>query len=239
MSTDTDDARGTFFDIGIPLYKRHKNLPRLIQSIEDTLSWPSLAITHFIVQESDAEVREALDRYRGKNAFLRVLVVKDVCVTYAQKHNFAFRASRSPFYVCGADDVVFRKDWAAEAARHFISSGKGCLGTNDAANPHTATGIFSTHPMLTRWYGQAHPVSANEPVFFEGYRHNYVDMEFCARAKKLGEWTHEPKCVIEHRHPRWGTAQRDETYDVGTVTNDADAKIYHARAKTFGWKWPL
>ena len=65
---------------------------------------------------------------------------------------------------------------------------------------------------------------------FYPYRHNYVDTEFYCTALARGALVECPDSVVVHRHPDWGHAQDDATYQRGQETLSEDRETFSARA---------
>ena len=227
--------KAALFDITIPIYHRSKNLVRVLDSITSTSPWEKCFGVAVVTHEGDPCEPEVQAIVEGYPEWIIHWKSPSDCTTFAQKQNFAFARGYRPFVVCAADDVVFHKEWAKEALSTFLLTDAGVVGTNDLGNPNTRTGMFSTHPIVARWYAKEHPVEPGSPVFWNGYAHNCCDLELAARAKKLGRWAHNPKCIIEHFHHAWGKAEKDRTYDHGDASFSEDDKKWQARMRQFGW----
>jgi hypothetical protein len=149
---------------------------------------------------------------------------------YAKKINWASRLTSNPWVFTGADDIIFHAEWDTHAMR-VAGRGYRVVGTNDLHNPAVKKGQHSTHTLFARSYIEERPATVDESdlVFFEGYDHQYVDLEFVQVAKRRNEWAFAKRAHVEHFHPHWGNAQRDETYVKAFRSSMADRRLYHER----------
>ena len=93
-------------------------------------------------------------------------------------------------------------------------------------------GQHSTHPFVARKYIDSLGGVVGQPgqVYFEGYDHNYVDVELVETAKARGCYAHAHASRIEHRHPLWDrSVAKDETYAKGRAGFQADRRLYESR----------
>lgn len=159
----------------------------------------------FVVDHDDQDSREAAEQAGG----MTVVVVHDG--TYPVKIHAAYEASSMPFVVPTADDVVFHEGWY-EAFEAAIEDGVDVLGTSDLT-PITADGRHATMPIIRRSYIEEPGAAWAETgtVFHRGYHHGWVETETCQLAMHRGVWKFTDRCVIEHKHPDWGTRPADET----------------------------
>lgn len=133
---------------------------------------------------------------------------------YARKVNAGWRASSEPLMLFGADDIVFHAGWLDEASR-VVGGGAAVVGTNDLGSERVMRGVHATHPLVSRDYVDSYGTIDGEGALHEGYHHNFVDDELVATAKHRGVWGAAVMSHVEHLHPDWGRADRDEVYDIG------------------------
>ena len=109
--------------------------------------------------------------------------------------------------------------------------GKRVIGTNDLHNPSVKRGKHSTHSLIARSYVEERPATADEsdPVMWEGYDHQYVDLELIEVAKRRNEFQFAQNAIVEHFHPHWGNARTDPTYKKAFRRTVADRKLYAER----------
>jgi glycosyltransferase involved in cell wall biosynthesis len=149
---------------------------------------------------------------------------------YARKINFGFAQTDSEWIFQGADDVIFHPNWDV-AAISASRNGKRVIGTNDLHNPSVKRGTHSTHTLIARSYIEERPATVDEsdPVMWEGYDHQYVDLELVEVAKRRGEFQFAKQAIVEHFHPHWGNAVMDPTYRKATRRTVADRNLYRER----------
>lgn len=153
---------------------------------------------------------------------------------YALKINWAYRNTIEPWIFCGASDLVFHEGWDQHALRVGERTRAGVVGTQDTANPLVKRGKQSTHPLVRREYvqefGSATFDSTGE-IYCPLYDHQYIDLELVETAKLRGRWAFAKNSVVEHRHPHWGTAPDDPTYEKAMRQVTQDRELYVARMK--------
>ena len=131
----------------------------------------------------------------------------------------------------GATDIIFHLGWDVAALRTAAETGKRVIGTNDLHNVSVKRGYHSTHTLFARSYIEEHPgtVDLSDPVFWEGYDHQFVDVEFVEVARRRGEFISAPDSIVEHFHPYWGNAEKDATYAKAMRQTGQDRQLYLSR----------
>ena len=131
--------------------------------------------------------------------------------------------------VLGADDLVFFKGWLdAALATLEEMGGSGMVGFNDGITPEHA---FSPHHMMTRDFIARY---MNGCFVIPCYKHQYVDLEATARARRAGKYKWCEGAYVEHRHHAHGLADIDEVYRLGNSYKEADREVFLAR-QAAGW----
>jgi len=150
---------------------------------------------------------------------------------FAKKINWMFERTSRNWCFTAADDLRFHPGWDVAA----IGAGTRVVGTNDLHSPAVRTGKFATHMFFARSYIEEHggTFDRSDPVFWEGYDHQFVDNEFNEKAKSLGEWSFAREAVVEHLHPVWGKAEWDDTYNKAFRETKQDQALYVSRLKSF------
>lgn len=150
---------------------------------------------------------------------------------YARKINAGYRASSEPLMLLGADDITFRPGWL-EAAIAQLAPGIGVVGTNDLGSGRVMAGQHATHPLVTRHYADTYG-TIDEPgiVLHEGYGHNFVDDEFVGTARQRHAFAFAADAIVEHHHPDWGKADRDDVYDLGRERWAYDRLLWKTRRR--------
>lgn len=184
----------------------------------------------FIGTVGDSDV---IDAVHDAGAALELLDPNPVG-DYARKINHALRISDEPFIFTGADDLRFHPGWLPAALRRMESRRIGVVGTQDLGSPRVIAGMHATHFLIRRGYAE-HCGTIDEPgkIFHEGYPHEYVDDELIGTARKRNAWEFADDSIVEHLHPDWGKADRDELYDAQGERMRAGRKVYRRRR----WLW--
>jgi hypothetical protein len=210
-------------DVLIPVLGRPVNARKVATSLKNTHSAYNLV---FICSPGDSAQIEASRRFGD------VLVVDWAPGKgdFAKKINTAFRETDSEWVFQGADDISFGSNWDAHALR-VAGDRFRVIGTNDLHNPAVKAGKHSTHTLFARSYVEERPATVDESdlVFWEGYDHQFCDMEFIEVAKRRNEWAFAKRAVVEHFHPHWGNAEGDPTYTKAMRSTNHDRRLYMTR----------
>jgi len=150
---------------------------------------------------------------------------------FARKQNAAFAQTTSPYVLCAADDLRFHPGWDSALLAVAREFDVGVVGTNDLGNGAVLSGRHSTHPLVSRCYIDTLGgyVGGEGKVYFEGYDHQYVDVELVETAMARGCYAHCSGAVVEHLHPLWRKGADDKTYRKGQAHRAADARLYQSR----------
>jgi glycosyltransferase involved in cell wall biosynthesis len=212
-------------DILIPVLRRPRNAQKVVDSIRrSTMSEYRIL---FICSPRDIPQIRACERTGAE------VVLTDwnpASGDYARKINFGFSLGDSEWVFQGADDVIFHPNWDV-AAIWASRNGKRVIGTNDLHNPSVKRGKHSTHSLIARSYVDERPATVDEsdPVLWEGYDHQYVDLELIEVAKRRNEFAFAQNSIVEHFHPHWGNAASDPTYKKAFRRTVADRRLYAQR----------
>lgn len=217
-------------DIIVPTLGRAHRIEPLILNVAEATPIGRARVL-FVADRDDHETRDAIaavkaKRYRNGARF-------DVLVhdgTYPQKINAGVDQSLAQLVCLSGDDAVWHPGWL-EAATAAVRPGVSVVGTRDMT-PSSADGTHSTQPIVRRSYiAEVGGAWGNRGLtYHEGYHHNFCETELCALAQHRGVWAFEPSSVIEHRHPDWGTAEHDATYEKGAKQNwSEDAALFALR----------
>ena len=186
----------------VPMLGRPWTVEPLVRSLAESGA-PAEAL--FIIGTEDDAVWDACRGHRTLE------VVRKCRGDYAAKINAGTRATSEPWIFLGACDIRFHKGWWG-ACMDAAQGGAQVIGTNDLANPRTASGELSTHTLISREYAVRELVDGGAGPLFEGYRHEYVDDELRGTAIKRGVWTHAADAIVEHLHPTTGKSDWDDSY---------------------------
>ncbi|MDP3938744.1 MAG: glycosyltransferase [Deltaproteobacteria bacterium] len=207
----------------IPSLNRAPALEALVRNINETTPEGAHS-TLFILDIADRESREVV---RGLPR-CRYLLADG---TFPVKINAGVMGTTEPLILSANDDVVFYPGWYEAATDAFEEKGVHVVGTDDLT-PITRDRTHTTMPILRRSYVKGPGAAFNETgtVFHEGYHHNYCETELWQLACHRGVAKFAEECVIEHRHPNWGTAALDETYRKGGRSNvEQDRQTFERR----------
>jgi len=209
--------------IVVPMLGRAHRVAPLVESIRATCAGRVL----FALTPGDDEVRAAVDALDCEHIDVPRQPVGD----YARKINAGYRSTTEAHILCGADDLKFHPGWY-EAAVAALGPGIGVVGTNDLGNPRVMAGQHATHCLVTRDYADRFgTVDQAGQIMHEGYPHEYVDDELIGTAKMRRAWAFAPGSHVEHLHPNWGKAPRDEMYDQQQARMRAGADLYRRRRR--------
>lgn len=215
-------------DILVPVLGRPQNAAPLVESIRAHTTVPYTIL--FLCSWRDLDEMIAC---HDTGADVTEMLFDAGPGDYAMKINAGFMGTTSEFIFNAADDIEFTDGWA-EAALAKMTDGIGVVATNDKANRQVMRGEFGTHCLIRRTYIEAYGGTGdNQPgvVMYEGYDHNYVDVELCAVAKARGAYAFAKDSIVRHRHPLWRTAEWDATYKRGMAGARADHKLHLERMK--------
>jgi hypothetical protein len=201
---------------------RTTNAPRFMATLRASTG---LATAYAIANEDETEQAEA-----WAAAGATVLTVPGV-MTFAERMNAGYLATREAWVFVTGDDVRFRKGWLDQAESVALQTGASVIGTNDLGNPRVISGEHATHILVRRSYVDARGASWDGPevLAHEGYGHWYVDDEIVTAAKQRHAWAMAIDSHVEHLHPQWGKAQVDDIYMSGVACAGQDQETFSAR----------
>lgn len=154
---------------------------------------------------------------------------------FARKQNLGLHITDAPYVFCGADDLVFHPGWADAAISVVLEQDVCFVATNDLGNPTVMAGTHATHPLVCRDYAvECGTIDTPGLIYHEGYWHQYVDNEATGTAKYRECFGFAKDSVVEHMHPIWGKAERDETYRIGDEHRNEDRDLWRARRSMWG-----
>jgi len=218
-------------DVLIPVLARPQNAEPLIVSLMQSSSVSCRTL--FLCSEGDEAQIEAC-----------LATGEDVLVAdfgeqhqYPKKMNKGFERTEQPFLLLASDDLDFKQGWDELTLQMAEATGAGVIGTNDKANRLVVKGQFSTHPLVRRSYVEEQGGSLDGPgiLVSESYDHNFVDRELCHLAQARKQWAFAQNAEIVHRHPAWGTAPQDATYEKGRLNFGVDQELFWDRAEQWGY----
>lgn len=222
----------------IPVLGRPHRARLVFDSIEDTTPEPHRVL--FVANESDTDEIDAVRAIPG--AELMVMEGRHRPVDWerqpgdwAKKINRAYRESTEPLLFLAADDLLFHAGWL-KAAQAKLRKGIGVVGTNDLGSPRVIAGLHATHVLVTREYATKFgTVDGPGQVLVECYPHEFVDDELVGTAKMRQAWAFAFDSHVEHLHPSWGKASRnDPIYRLQRDRMKVGRFIYEQRKAKWG-----
>jgi glycosyltransferase involved in cell wall biosynthesis len=216
-------------DILIPTLGRHRALQPLAANILNATPEGSFHVI-FVADEGDTETRQVLDELCFPDGPW-AQVIEDG--TYPHKTNAGYRSGSGDLVLPTADDVRFMPGWLDSVLNALSDPSVQVVGTDDLS-PSTADRTHATMPVLRRSYCESPGASWQDPgkVFHEGFHHLWCETEICGLAQHRGVWAFAEGAAIEHRHPDWGSRERDATDEKGNgQNNDADKRLFENRQR--------
>lgn len=214
--------------IFIPTLGRADRLPQVRQNALS--SAPGKLAVYFIIEPTDEPAETILRELRAPYFF------NSGKPNYADAINTAYHKTSEPYFFTGADDLDFQPGWLDEAMQCMVSPVR-VVGTNDLHNGEVLKGEHATHYLVDRRYIQEESGIADQPdtVLYNGYVHNFTDIEFVGLAKKRGRFAPCLSAVVEHRHWGWGLNPKDTTYAKQDGSWQADSDKFNQRREAFGF----
>ena len=216
----------------IPTYKRSHKLEKLVNNFYEC---SSLANLYFIVEPNDIKTLEVLDKLYTKYKF-RVFTLH---AEYVEAINQGVSLTSEPFVFCGADDILFSKDWDKKLLKIMEDESVNVTGGIDDWLC-SKSGIHISHPLVRRAYieGLGSYWGGNQGLYFSGYKHYQCDIELEQLA-----WTRNcfrlcKEVTIAHNHYINHQVENDETYQKSRKNLKADTDLYNKRKKGFEY-WDL
>lgn len=207
----------------VPTLGRAHKLAALAENIDRVTPEPYNLL--FVVDRDDADSQRVIAKLT--NAWMTIRNG-----TYPEKINAGVKASVEPIVVLTNDDVVFHPEWYERAMKVFEKRNDVMVVGPSDTTPATAEGTHATMPIVRRSYIEDPGAAYGEPgvALHEGYHHNWSETELWALANDRGVAKFVSSCVIEHRHPDWGTAAMDDTYERGARQHfDKDQLLFNER----------
>ncbi|MBW6431571.1 glycosyltransferase [Patescibacteria group bacterium] len=203
-------------DIYIPTLRCYK-IPDIIKNLTESTS---KKIDIFFILEKDD-----FNKLSGKYP----VILNEGSPSYSGAINTAYKKTSGDYFFCGADDLLFHKNWL-EIALEKMDGNIMVVGTNDLFNKNVLSGNTSTHSLVNRDYIKKYggTMDGSFPVLFE-YKHNYCDTEFVQTAKKRGVFSPCLESIVEHMHWGNGKSPRDEVYTKGDATVSLDQQTFNER----------
>ena len=219
--------------VGVPVLARPQNAAPLVDNLIETT--PSAALV-FLYSPGDSAEEDACEALLSSNVHVVPMIFPAGPGDFAKKHNFGFLYaydSDYDFYFVGADDLTFHPGWYEACLDAHAKTGACVIGTRDLGNQRTMNGWHSTHFLVHRDYLECGTIDEAGILLHEGYDHQFCDDE-CIQTARWRRTYAASQAVVEHRHPHWGKAAMDATYEKALRATHADQALYESRRHMFG-----
>jgi hypothetical protein len=218
--------------VGIPTLNRPQRVADVAASCRASVGDNNDLRIVFLCSPGDTDT---IDACHATGEETQVVEWEPVHADWARKLNGLYSDMGEEWMLCGADDLRFRVDWfdnCLKAAKRLLPGGACVVGTNDLGNQRVVAGYHSTHPLVHRDYIQCGGV-VDDPtrILPECYGHWFVDDEFVQVAQVRMTYAHAHDAIVEHMHPEWGKALRDETYEHGYKSIPTDRDLFITRQR--------
>lgn len=207
----------------IPTTGRAKQmLERVTDLLEQSYPVGDPPFVYLAIPENDKKTLAAAEDLPP----IRFIVKRPAKTTAVEGWNLAYAAAYADFadwFVLGADDIVWHPGWLAAALACAEKNKAQVIGLNDG---HTNLRHYGAHYMVHRDFIKKHMGGVFIPPAYKSW---WFDREICEKAHGLGLYAAAHDATAEHLHPEWGTAEMDDTYELGYPLHDEDRDLYQAR----------
>lgn len=209
-------------DIFVPTYKRPHELAKLAQNVRENTK--NEYVLWFGVEKDDAQSLKAAEG-------LGAVVVNKYEPGYSNTIQSIYEESFSPFIIHANDDFEFHKDWDVTPLAMFERPEVMVVGLKQTEGDNHGSAIS----MFRRKYieEQSGVIDMPNRVFYP-YNHNFVDTEFTQTAQKRGVWVKCDLQVINHKHPGFTGAEKDEVHKKNDETAPLDERTFDSRKHLWG-----
>lgn len=211
----------------VPAMNRPQNVKPFMDSFEAAMTHN--ARVYWVCDSHHIEQLNELEKFDCE-----VIMNSSGRKNFASKANVGYRTTEESWILLVGDDVIFHERWLNEALT-VARKGFSLVSTNDLGNHNVRNGELAIHPLIRRQWVDESGASWDGPGYIahEGYVHNCVDREWTAVAKMQNEFAFAPKSIIEHMHPNFKKAKRDEIYEIGKRAAGKDDKLFRERKRRF------
>lgn len=202
----------------LPTYKRPNSLQRVATNIEQATK--NSFTLYFGLEPEDTEGIKAAKATGHK------VVINPGRMGYSDTIQACYEASTEPFLFHANDDFTFLPNWDEVPIAMFDSDWVQVVGVkqNEADRSMSAICLFRRKYIEE----QSGVVDMPNRVFYP-YYHNYQDTEFTQTAQHRNVWAGCDSPCIDHAHPGFTGAAKDETYLKNDRTIGDDEKTFNSR----------
>lgn len=202
----------------IPTFGRPHRMADLVKNIHENTTVPHKIL--FAVEPDDIATQEAITAAGEK------FIISDTPGTHTGALNTAYKHVEDSYMLFGNDDFNFHPQWA-EKALELMHDPIKVVGINDGSGSSRCNTFF----LVDKSYidEQSGVIDTPGVIFYPGYNHNYADQEFWETAEKRKVYAAAQDSIVEHMHPGYGKAPKDETYHKSDRTAEADKDTFNSR----------
>jgi glycosyltransferase involved in cell wall biosynthesis len=216
----------------IPTYKRPSKLKELV---ENFFKYSKDSSLYFIINLDDNETVAELARLKNKFDFSIFNSEEE----YVGCINYGVKTTKEPFIFCGADDILFTKDWDLKLLKVMQDKSINVSGGIDDWTC-SKSGVHISHPLVRRSYieGVGSYWGGNDGLYFNGYKHYQCDIELEQLAWFRNCFRLCKEVTIHHNHYINKKSVDDETYAKSRKKLKKDVETYNERCSAFEF-WDL
>ena len=209
--------------IWLPTYKRPHALQQVADNIKATTK--NSFTLYFGVEPEDKESLKAALVTGHK------VVINKGEMGYSNTVQAMYEVSKEPFWFHANDDFEFLPNWDEHAIAMFERKDLMVVGAKQRAEDTDCSAIcFGRRKYIQE---QSGVIDMPNRVFYP-YHHNYQDTEFTQTAQFRGVWVKSDRPCIEHKHPGFTGADKDETYKKNDATVNIDEATFNSRKHLWG-----
>lgn len=202
----------------IPVLGRPHRVKPVLEGFRTTA--PDCAV-YFITDRTDKAEQRAIVEAGGKMFLFNG--------GFASKVNYGVRRTDEPLILIVGDDVEPQPGWL-EAAKAHLGNGIHVVGINDLIErPNRPE--HAVHFLITREYAMLGTFDEQIGPCCENYQHWFIDDELIATANFRNAYVYAEDSRIKHLHWMNGTADDDEVYQKGRMSNRIDNHMFHRRMR--------
>lgn len=209
--------------IWLPTYKRPHKLQQVADNIAATTK--NSFTLYFGVEPDDTA------SFNAAIATNHHVVVNPYEMGYSNTIQAMYEHSAEPFAFHANDDFLFFPGWDEQPLTMFETASVCVVGCKqNAADTDCSAICFIRRSYIEE---QSGVIDMPNRVFYP-YHHNYQDTEFTRTARHRGVWAKCDAPCIDHQHPGFTGAEKDETYKKNDATAGVDEATFNSRQHLWG-----
>lgn len=205
--------------IWLPTYKRGHKLQQVADNIKETTK--SSYTLYFGLEPDDIEGIAAAKAVEGAK-----VVINPYEMGYSNTVQAMYEVSDEEFAFHANDDFLFLPNWDETPLSMFETPHIMMVGVKQREIDQDCSAICFWRTSYIK--DQSGVIDMPNRVFYP-YHHNYQDTESTRTAQKRGVWAKCDAPCIEHQHPGFTGAEKDETYKKNDATANIDRETFESR----------